>query len=133
MISVALSKPPEADHARLAPFLDWAFWLWAIVGVGLALSMSSLGLILGLPVVVLAVLMARHPRLRPAWLGVLVGVGALLLFVAYLQREGPGFTCWQKENSSGCDSHLDPRPWLIAGILFVAAGLIARAWRARET
>lgn len=129
VISVALSKPPEADHARLAPFLDWAFWLWAIVGVGLAFSLSSLGPILGLPVVVLAVLMARHPRLRPAWLGVFVGFGVLLLFVAYLHREGPGVTCWQKENASGCDQHPDPRPWLVLGIVFVAAGLIAQAFR----
>jgi hypothetical protein len=118
--------------ARLAPFLDWAFWLWAVVGALIAVSTFSLGPLIGLPVIVIAVLMGRHPRLRPAWLGALVGFGALLLYVAYLQREGPGVTCWEKGTAAGCDEHLDPRPWLVAGIIFVAAGLAAQAWRSRE-
>jgi hypothetical protein len=36
------------------------------------------------------VLLARDPRNRPDWFGVLVGAGALVVLIAYLNREGPG-------------------------------------------
>jgi hypothetical protein len=61
----------------------------------------------------LVVLLGRDPRTRPAWLGVLVGAGALLLLLAYINREGPG---WK---------------WLAAGLVLIAAGLIGHARRSR--
>ena len=117
-------------RVRLGPFLDWGFWLWAVVGVGLGLGLSSLGVLIALPLLVLIVVMARQQRLRSSWPGALVGFGAMVLFVAYLQRQGPGVTCWHTATASGCDEHLDPLPWLVAGILFVTGGLVAQAVRA---
>ena len=117
-------------RARLGPFLDWGFWLWVLLGVAFGLCLTSLGVLIALPLIALTVLMVSQRRLRSSWLGVLVGFGALLLFVAYLQREGPGVTCWQTATASGCDEHLNPLPWLVGGILFVTAGLVAQAVRA---
>jgi hypothetical protein len=125
----ARSSPPMTIRARLGPFLDWGFWLWSIVGVGLGFCLSSLGVFLVLPLLVAIVFMVRQQRLRSSWPGALVGIGAVLLFVAYLQRQGPGVTCWQTATASGCDEHLDPLPWLVGGIVFVTAGFVAQAVR----
>jgi hypothetical protein len=43
--------------------------------------------------------------------------------VAYVQRDGPGTTCWRTATSSGCDQHLNPIPWLVVGLVLVAAVL----------
>jgi len=95
-------------------FVDWAFWLWALVGGGLAFGMLSfVGFFVGLGCIVFMVLLAREPRTRSAWLGVLVGAGALLLLIAYINREGPG---WK---------------WLAAGLVLIAVGLIGHARRPR--
>ena len=96
---------------------DWAFWIWAVVGVGLGLSAFSLGFLVGLPFVLLIVLLALNPRTRSSAWGVFVGFGSLLLLIAYLNRDQPG------------DQHLDARPWLVAGIVVLATGLIGEAWR----
>ena len=104
------------------------FWAWAVVGAGVALGMVSLGPLLLLPLAVIVWLMTRKRPIRGAF-GLFSGVGALLLVVAYLQRQGPGTTCWQTATGGGCEEHLDPIPWLVAGIAFFTAGLVGHAWR----
>jgi len=107
------------------------FAAWIAVGCALALGMVSLGPLVLLPVVVIAVLMSRRPAARRSAYGALVGVGVLLLFVAYLNREGPGTTCWERGTVSGCDEHLNPLPWLALGLAFVAGGFVAHRLRRR--
>jgi hypothetical protein len=99
---------------------DPAFWIWAVVGFAVGLSAFSLGPLLGIPVVVLVVLLAARPRLRSSAWGSVVAFGALLLLVAYLNRGGHA------------EQHIDPRPWLVAGIVCVAVGLLGEARRARS-
>jgi hypothetical protein len=53
-------------------------------------------------------------------------VGAALLFVAYLQRRGPGTVCWHTATASGCDDYMNPWPWLIAGAALVAVAVITQ-------
>ena len=45
--------------------------------------------------------------------GLVTGVGLPLLVVAYVQRDGPGTTCWHTATTAGCDQHLNPIPWLV--------------------
>jgi len=99
------------------------FAAWIVVGCSLALVV--------LPVVVIAVLMSRRPAALRSAYGALVGVGLLLLFVAYLNREGPGTTCWQHGTASGCDEHLNPLPWLALGVALIAGGFVAHRLRRR--
>jgi hypothetical protein len=112
-----------------------SFWAWAVVGCALALGAVSLGPLLLLPVAILAVVLASRTS-RGSALGLLTGVGLLLLFVSYLNRAGPGTTCWQHGTASGCDQHLNPLPWLVLGVGLVVAGVgafaVSRARRARR-
>ena len=102
------------------------FWAWAVVGVGYGLAISAIG-IFTLPFAILAtVFMARRRPTRGAF-GLLTGVGAVLLLVAYLQRQGPGETCWSTATSSGCSGHLNPIPWLVAGLICFVAGFVGHA------
>lgn len=107
------------------------FWVWAVVGVGFAFSfVSFLGLLTILPVALVIFFLARlHPI---NGFGLLSGAGAMLLVVAYLQRQGPGTTCWHTATASGCDQHLNPIPWLVAGLVCFTAGVAGHAWRSRR-
>jgi hypothetical protein len=106
---------------------DRWFAAWILVGCGLAFGVISfaLGPLVLIPAVVGAVLMLRSPAARPAAYGAPIGVGSLLLFVAYVNREGPGTTCWQHGTSMGCGEHLNPLPWLLLGVAFVVGGFVA--------
>src|SRR5207253_2192774 len=89
-----------------------------------ALAALSLGLLLFIPVATAGALMASRPSIRRSAFGLLFGVGAILLYVAYVQREGPGTTCWHTATASGCDQHLNPIPWLVVGLLLLACSII---------
>jgi hypothetical protein len=105
------------------------FAAWVVVGCALALGTVSLGPLVLLPTAVIAVLMSRRPAARRSAYGALIGVGLLLLFVAYLNREGPGTTCWEHGTATGCDEHLNPLPWLLLGLAFVVGGFVAHRLR----
>jgi hypothetical protein len=107
------------------------FAAWIIIGCALALAAVSLGPLLAIPATVIAVLMLRKPAARRGAYGALVGVGVLLLFVAYLNRDGPGTACWQHGSTSGCGQDLNPLPWLFLGLAFVVGGFVAQRLRRR--
>jgi hypothetical protein len=136
-LAAAITPPtaPEAELPSVAPRglraqLPW-FLAWVTVGVGLALAVSVLGIFavpLALLVAVLLIVL-RHAD-RSAF-GVLAGVGLLSLYVAYVQRQGPGVVYWHTATASGSQQYLDPRPWLVAGVLLVAFGVGAFVWPRR--
>jgi hypothetical protein len=106
------------------------FWAWAAVGAIAMLSLD-LGLLAAAPALALGALVATAGDSRRSVAGVLTGAGLPLLWVAYVQRQGPGTTCWHQASAAGCDQHLNPLPWLIVGIMFVIAGLVAQTRRTR--
>jgi hypothetical protein len=73
--------------------------------------------------------MAAQRRLRPPALGFITGFGAPLLYVAWLNRAGPGTTCWRTATATGCDEHLNPLPWLLVGTALFIGGVVAYARR----
>jgi hypothetical protein len=113
------------SHALHAMTYVW-FWAWAGVGA-LAILSLDLGPLTALPAVLLGALVATvGDRSHRSAFGLMTGAGLPLLFVAYVQRQGPGTTCWHTASSAGCDQHLNPLPWLIVGIALVLGGLIAQ-------
>jgi hypothetical protein len=105
------------------------FFVWTLLGSAAALGAISLGPLLILPVALLGVVLWRRPMVRRSACGLLAGAGILLLYVAWVQRDGPGTTCWHTATASGCDQHLNPLPWLVLGIVLVVAGFVAHARR----
>jgi hypothetical protein len=125
---MSVSPSPTREHVR-----EWAwFAAWALVGAAAALATVSLGLLVGIPAAAVAAVMASRPTIRHSALGLVFGAGLLLLYVAYVQRQGPGTTCWHRGTASGCDQHLNPIPWLVLGVVFVVAGVMGQAARNRE-
>jgi len=122
---------------RVSRATSWLWFVtWVAVGALVALGLVSLGLLALVPALLIAfaILLTSSAARRSAW-GLLSGAGLLSLVVAYIQREGPGTTCWRTATGGGCEEHLDPRPWLIVGLalfLFgVAAQLVADRCRVR--
>jgi hypothetical protein len=105
------------------------FWAWAVLGAAAALGFVSLGPLVVIPAALVGAVMLSRPTIRRSAFGLLTGAGALLLYVAYLQRQGPGTTCWHTATASGCDQHLNPIPWLVLGILFLVGGVVGQARR----
>jgi hypothetical protein len=107
------------------------FWAWAMVGAAAALGAVSLGPIALAPSFIAVLAMSRSRSASRSAFGLLAGAGLLSLFVAFVQRDGPGTTCRHTASASGCDQHLNPVPWLVAGIVLVAGGVVAQARRRR--
>jgi hypothetical protein len=117
-------------HSSRIHLNGWGWFLvWVLLGAALALGMVSLGPLLLIPVAALGFfLWSRPPASRSAF-GLLTGAGLPLLYVAWVQRDGPGTTCWHTATGSGCDSHLNPLPWLVVGAALLVAGVVAQARR----
>ncbi len=118
----------SSQIARRSDGWGW-FFVWALLGSAAALGTVSLGPLLLLPTALVAVFVWRRPQAHRSAFGLLTGAGTLLLYVAWVQRDGPGTTCWHTATASGCDQHLNPLPWLVLGIVLVAAGFVAHARR----
>jgi hypothetical protein len=112
---------------RSAPERRWGWFAsWAIVAIvavyALSFAVSPLlsGLILVAGVVLVRLLGARFAPARAVY-GALAGVGAILLFFAYLDRDDPGGVC--PHRAALCPVGASPLPWLIAGLALVLAAL----------
>jgi drug/metabolite transporter (DMT)-like permease len=79
---------------------------------------SFIGTLTALPVALTALLMVRRPSIRRSAFGVLSGAGLLLLYIAWLHRDG---------------EYLNPFPWLVIGSASLVAGIAGHAVREQRT
>ena len=105
------------------------FWAWAAFGMAAAFGLLVVGVLAFAPIAIIGSVMAARSAIRHSAFGFVSGVGLLLLYVAWVQRAGPGTTCWTRGTSSGCDQHLNPLPWLIAGLALFVGGVVGHARR----
>jgi hypothetical protein len=124
-------KPQESAVERPSPGTWKEFFVWAVLGAAAAFGLVIFGTLSAVPILIGVLLGATRPTLRRSWFGAMTGVGATSLYVAFVQRRGPGTVCWQTATASGCDQYADPWPWLIAGAALVVAGFVAHARRMR--
>jgi len=113
-------------RVRTAADLAW-FVGWVVVGAGVAFGFLSFPLA-WFPAGLLALLLGRDKRRTHAAWGGVTGVGLFLLYVAYVQRHGPGEYCHAigtaRYPGTECGDYMDPRPWLVAGIVLAMTGLV---------
>jgi hypothetical protein len=116
---VQTTTPPRLAHLAGC---GW-FWAWAAVGVVGALGLDIVFL---LPVAgALAYVLSRFRASRDHSEGILVGAGLPFLYVAYLNRQGPGTRCYTDgHGGGGCDEYLNPWPWVAIGVVLIATGIV---------
>lgn len=114
-----------------SPSLIWPFLAWAVVGAGACftvLAALSIGVYVAPAVIIALIVLLRWERARTiAAFGMISGLGPVLLYVAYLNRGGPGNVCTTSGISQSCVTEMSPWPWLVAGIAALAAGIAAFA------
>jgi hypothetical protein len=105
-----------------------AFIGWTVVGAGAVLGVLTI-LTIGIFVLPGAALVAgllawRGPQLsrRLVGPGLLTGAGVIPLYIAFLNRAGPGMVCTTSATSGSCTQEMSPWPWIVAGLCLVAAG-----------
>jgi hypothetical protein len=124
--------PSPRTHSRL-PWV-W-FTAWLLIGAGYALSfigIASIGLFV-LPLPVLATLLLVRRRQATSGLpGLISGLAVPVLYVAYLNRAGPGTICTTVTGGQACNDEWSPWPWLAVGVILFVFGLAAFIDRQRR-
>ncbi|MGZ4713791.1 MAG: hypothetical protein ACXVJ7_05535 [Acidimicrobiia bacterium] len=118
--------------------MGWG-WYFAWFAVGAAYTLAALGAmsigILVLPVAVAATIVVATRRTSSVGLpGLVSGFGLPFLYVAFLNRDGPGTVCSVSANATDCTDEMSPWPWLVMGVVLIAVGVLVfvRRSRARE-
>ena len=114
-------------HPRVSSWLGFVGWL--LIGGVYTLSLLTaftIGVFV-LPVAIIAtLLLARRHRPADELFGLVAGLGLPVLFVAYLNRDGPGNICTTaRDGAQSCTEKWSPWPWLAAGLLLVVTGIVA--------
>jgi hypothetical protein len=111
-----------------------AFLGWTTVGAGAVLGVLTI-LTIGIFVLpgtaLLAGLLVWRGRASQAGPGLLTGCGLIPLYVAYLNRAGPGNVCTTTATGGSCTQEFSPWPWVAAGLFLVAAGVTLGLLRRR--
>jgi hypothetical protein len=106
-----------------------AFLGWATVGAGAVLgvlTMLTVGIFVLPGTALLAGFLAWRGRgLRGRIVGpaLLTGAGIIPLYVAYLNRGGPGNVCTTWATGGSCMQEMSPWPWVAAGMFLAAGGV----------
>ncbi|PJI86724.1 hypothetical protein [Luteimicrobium subarcticum] len=114
--------PPEAPPGPSAVTVSGV--LWVLVGAGIGLGISVIGLVTAPLAIVGGILLGtlgRRWALTTAPL-VVSGLGVVPLYVAWLNRGGPGDVC--HAGGTACTEAMNPWPWAAAGVLLVALGVL---------
>ena len=107
------------------PWLSTACWasVGALVGFGVA-GLATIGLFLLVGALVVATVALAVPAIRPPCVpGLLAGLSTAPLFIAWLNRGGPGTSCTMTATSTSCTDLWSPWPFLVGGVLLAGGGL----------
>ena len=109
--------------------MPWVSTLcWAAVGglgaFGVA-GLATVGIFLLACAAIVAAVALAVPALRPPSVpGFLVGLSLAPLYIAWLNRGGPGLVCTTTAGVAACDDRWSPWPFLALGLLFAGAGVM---------
>ena len=102
-----------------------SFLVWVLVGAVLSLATMTIGFLVLTVALVALIAMLKWGRNRKSSVGLISGVGLPLLYVAYLNRNGPGWVCRAYGNGGQtCEDSGSPWPWLLIGTALVVAGVL---------
>jgi hypothetical protein len=109
-----------------------AFLAWFVLGAGAGLGVLSL-LTIG-PFVLLVTLMLSGLllwRVDFGWsmAGMISGAGLPVLYVGWLNRDGPGEVCSRTATDLSCGDEWSPWPFVAVGVVLLVAGTVVFARR----
>jgi hypothetical protein len=115
----------------------WAwFAAWLVIGAGYSLSVlgaATIGLFALPPTALATILIARRQHATSGLPGLISGLGIPLLYVAYLNRRGPGSICTAiTGGGQNCSDEWSPWPWLAAAVILLSLGLAVFMARQRH-
>ena len=104
-----------------------AFVGWCLAGAAACFGVISL-LTIG-PFILLGTLFLCAwllSRFNFGWAmgGLLTGAAVPVVYVAWLNRDGPGEVCTHTATSTSCDNEWSPWPFLVAAVVLVVAGIL---------
>lgn len=109
------------------PVSVWAFTLWSLVGAVFAFGLAalmSIGIFV-LPVAVIGlVVLARRRGVDASMAGLICGAGLIPLYIAWLNRDGPGTVCTSTASGGSCTDEYSPLPFLVIGLALIAVGVV---------
>jgi hypothetical protein len=103
-----------------------AFLGWTAVGAGAALGVVAIltvGIFVLTGTALLAGFLSWRGRGSYVGPGLLTGSALVPLYVAYLNRSGPGTMCTTSAVSQSCTQEMSPWPWVAAGLCLAGAGI----------
>lgn len=120
-------QSPSISGSR--PGAPRAYLWWLVTGAAFGLGFASIltiGLVLLLVGVVLAVVgvLVKALRNRSAAAAVLGGLAVAPLYLAWLNRRGPGRVCVNAGSSTSCVDSWNPWPFLVVALLLIAASVL---------
>jgi hypothetical protein len=123
-----------ASDTRSSTGWGW-FLAWFFAGALCALAVLgalTIGIFV-LPIAgVLIVFLATRRHAVDGVAGLISGLGLPVLFVAYLNRDGPGNICTSTATSTTCMEEWSPWPWLLIGVGVIALGVAVFVWSTRR-
>jgi hypothetical protein len=124
---VLVTVQPHASRPESHLMGCVGFWLWALVGAGMVIGLTSFIVFFLFPPIVMAVLLVRLSRWNrgPVLLGLIAGAGLSLLLVA-----GLNWGDWHQRTVG--DGTPNPYDWGGVGLCLVAAGVVAYAFLGRR-
>lgn len=119
---------------------QWGRWpwfvVWALLGGGFAfgvLSLLSIGAFV-LPVVLLLAMVAgRRAGSAREVVGLVSGAGVPVIYLAWLNRGGPGDVCRSYPGGASCTQEWSPWPFVVLAIVLVTTGVAIFAIMRRRT
>lgn len=120
-VPVIVANDLGRSHVRWGWFAAWCV-------VGGLYSLAFLGAftigVFVLPFALVAtILLSRHHGDVSA-IGVVSGLGAPLLYVAYLNRSGPGTICTTTRDGHSCVDEWSPLPWAAVGLILIVGAVV---------
>jgi len=122
----------RASHARST----WhAYIWWTLTGLLGGFGIASI-LTIGAPLLGVAAVAALVGTLRPSLRGAPVascgfGVAVPILWIAWLNRGGPGTVCHTSATEASCTDEWSPWPFVVVAVALVVATAIAVTFLAR--
>jgi hypothetical protein len=114
------------SKARRSSVLSFALWLLVggLYGLGM-ITIFSIGSVVLIVAMVSTIRLARTDFPKNCLFGLLSGFGLPLLYMAFINRNGPGTECYTSGGVYTCTGESSPWPWFVLGLSMILVGFAA--------